>query len=325
MDTFAHRWHKYTLRRAITALFSHKASRAHLHVQIEDIVPPVAIVLGRLIMDIQHLFKMHEVSVMENKYTIDGWPVDAAIFGREMTGCLNMWVLGSLVAYLCPDWASKLHQHVMWTHMIWSFLTTTMWDKSAEFFEQHFQNYKRMGKANPDTILAQMAFYVDEVMEKRANVRGGQSAVKHEALRVYMDKLKRPWRTPMIPAKLADLAGGDWWTEFETVTKPFMKLRGLKWQKTEKIIFLQFEEECPASSMIESHVNDVLHGADKCGMFDTEHPSFMHKTLSEFADLAKGGRTNAKKILQNYPPAALVGTCMTYTYICHTVCMHSAR
>ena len=31
-----------------------------LHVHIEDILPPILIVLGRLVMDVQHFFKMHK-------------------------------------------------------------------------------------------------------------------------------------------------------------------------------------------------------------------------------------------------------------------------
>jgi hypothetical protein len=50
MSTFADNW---TFRRAVCALFSHKKHRSDLEVLPEDNLPPILIVLGRMLLDIQ--------------------------------------------------------------------------------------------------------------------------------------------------------------------------------------------------------------------------------------------------------------------------------
>ena len=306
-------WHKYTLRRAIVALFSNKDTRLHvegdgLHVHIEDILPPILIVLGRLVMDVQHFFKMHKTS----EYEIEGWPDTLKKRARIVAGCLNMWVLHCIGSYLSDSFIKKQHSHAL-LHMIGQFCCFSSWDKTAEFFEQHFQNYKIMGKCNPDTILRDMAYCLDNLMEKRKRLAGGQSAAKHASLGKFLAKLRRPWHAVMLPVKFTLLQNGLPWKEFKQVCKPLMDAAQLFWKEDAEqgVIYLQCTAEAPE---IMAHIQAVVDGVPSCHKSDTENPSFMHKLLSEFADCAMESRESAQAMLHDHQAAA-TEQCAGYSLI----------
>lgn len=105
-DTMADGWSNGDLRLALLGLFCHRDHRKHLDVQLESILPAVVIAMGRMLLEAQHLVKMHEDSEVE----IDGWEEPEQV--RLLTGCLNIFVLGCMVATLCADWADKLRMQM---------------------------------------------------------------------------------------------------------------------------------------------------------------------------------------------------------------------
>ena len=214
-------WSNADLRLALLSTLCHREQRKHLDVQIEWLLPPIAIVIGRFLLEAQHYLKLHEYSDVE----VDGWPDSESVW--QLAGSLNIFVFGCLVTHLCPEWAEKLHFHVLWCHMIYQLLRWHAWDKTEEFFERHFQIYKMMNKKNSETILQDMRYFIDEVLPQKRLLRRQQSTF--DKTRKLMLEHRRTWRTPMIPIELTQLEGGSWWEVFKEGTKEVAESCGVVW------------------------------------------------------------------------------------------------
>ena len=301
MRTYQDNWYNWTFRRAMGSLFSSKSNRDDLDVQLEDIVPPVMVMLGRMIFEIQHFVKMHE----DSEFSIDGWPAHHAPRARLVTGVTNIFVMGCIVAYLFPStWAHQLHQHSLWSHLIGQILLTPAWDKTAEIFEQHFVKYASMAKLNPNTILETMAHHIDVVQPKYDRLRGDPASKRHAKLRSWLHARQRAWRFPMFPLGFTKLANGDWWDQFKLAITPTMQQEGLEWRSSEEhgIMYLTVTDDPQIDDHITRHAAALLHGASDCDDTDTENSSFMLRMLCEYSELAQYGPESAQGLLSKLPP-----------------------
>ena len=172
MDTLNDNWHCSTFRRLVAALFSEKRHRiaANIHPHIEDITPPVMILHGRMFFKVQHFLKMHSYSEFE----IEGWPHHTRHHARIIAGVSNIFLFGCIVAVLFPEWARKLHQHCLWSHLIGQMLEGDT--ANCELFEMWFCRYAAMPKLNKHTFLEDMVYYNDHVHDKYNRLRGSVHA-----------------------------------------------------------------------------------------------------------------------------------------------------